>query len=306
MTPRVEVQRALRFVAENLERPITAAEIARAAGLSEFHFHREFHAAVGESIGRFITRRRLETAALRLAYEPDVPVTQIALSSGYSSNSNFSKAFSAYFGCSPSRVRSPTEDLPRALGRLTRQYGQHFDPRELYALPPEPDATEVEREAARWNAGVRFEESPGCHFVCLASSGGYDYETIARTWADLIPRVRQLGIAEQAIDAWGFAHDSPVLTAPERCRYHACVPAPRETNVAPPLFTGEMLAGRYAVFRYAGPVAGVGDAYRSIYSCWFRHSSVAPEDFSPLDHYVSDEPRDGHVEMEMWFRIRPR
>jgi AraC-like DNA-binding protein len=45
-----------------------------------------FHATLGESIGRFITRRRLELAALRLAYEPDATITAIALDCGYSSS----------------------------------------------------------------------------------------------------------------------------------------------------------------------------------------------------------------------------
>src|SRR5262245_7341532 len=126
---RPELQRALRFIGENLDRSLSVAEIARAAHLSEFHLHRVFHAALGESIGRFITRRRLETAALRLAYEPDLSVTEIALSSGYSSSSNFSKAFSAYFGVSPTRVRQPAAELPSSLGQLTARYGKGFDPR---------------------------------------------------------------------------------------------------------------------------------------------------------------------------------
>ncbi|WP_437330211.1 helix-turn-helix domain-containing protein [Sorangium sp. So ce381] len=112
---RPEIERALRFIAANLERPITVADVARAARLSEFHFHRVFHAAVGEPIGRFITRRRLEQSALRLAYEPDRSIMDVALSSGYSSASNFSKAFAAqYHACMPC---PPTIPLPPPLFR---------------------------------------------------------------------------------------------------------------------------------------------------------------------------------------------
>jgi DNA gyrase inhibitor GyrI len=67
-----------------------------------------------------------------------------------------------------------------------------------------------------------------------------------------------------------------------------------------------MAAGRYAVFLYRGAVSGVAEAYRGIYSCWFRESSLAPDDFVPIDHYISDFPRDGQVELEMWFRVRAR
>ena len=303
---RAELQRALRFIGENLERPLSVAEIARAAGMSEFHLHRLFHATFGESIGRLMTRRRLELAALRLAYEKDRSITDIALSSGYSSSSNFSKAFSAYFGVSPSGLQRPEPSLPVKLGQLTARYGKDFSPTDLYAQLPDDDAVALEREAARWNGLVRFESWPGRAFVCLASPAGYDYAALEQTWAQLIERAQQLGVCGEDVDAWGIAHDSPSLTAPELCRYHACIPCQPRAQPPPPLFRGEMPAGRYAVFHYQGTVEGVADAYRSIYSCWFHGSSVQPEDFTPFDHYIGDEPRDGQVEMELWFKVRAR
>lgn len=304
---RPEIERALHFIGERLEQPITVADVARAAHLSEFFLHRVFHAEVGESIGRFITRRRLELSALRLAYEPDRSITDIALGSGYSSSSNFSKAFTGYFGVSPSRVRSPELGIPANIGKLMSQYGKDFDPRALYSLPPSRNEDERKREAARWNEHVRFEECAGLHFACLASPGGYDYETLQTTWEDLIGRSRQLGLADEDVDAWGMAFDSPHVTAPELCRYHACVPNPARVPVSAPLFVGHMAPGRYAVFLYQGHVLGVAEAYRSIFSCWFSGSSLAPADFVPVDHYITDAPReDGHVEHEIWLRVRPR
>jgi AraC family transcriptional regulator len=81
---RPQIERALRFIADHLDRPLTVAEVAKVAYLSEFHFHRIFSAVMGEPVGRYITRKRLEIAALRLAYEPDSSVTQIGQECGYS------------------------------------------------------------------------------------------------------------------------------------------------------------------------------------------------------------------------------
>jgi AraC family transcriptional regulator len=306
LSARPEIERALRCIAANLDRPLRAAEVARAAHLSEFHLHRVFHAEVGESIGRFITRRRLELAALRLAYEPDVPITEIALGSGYSSSSNFSKAFSAFFGVSPSRVRQPELGLPVALGKLAKEYDKTFTPEALYALPPLRAPEERARIAAEWDGRVRFEEHAGQAFACLASPVGYDLASLDQTWHELIRRLRQLGLAGEDVDAWGVAHDSPDLTAPELCRYHACVPCSPDAQLPAPLFRGAMSAGRYAIFQYEGPPEDVGAAYRSVYSCWFPESSLAPEDFVALDHYVSDFPEQGVVKLEMWFRVRSK
>lgn len=305
--PRPEIERAMQFVVEHLERRFTVADVARAIGLSEFHLHRSFHAAVGESIGSFVTRKRLEHAALRLAYEPETPITTIALESGYSSSSNFSKAFSGFFGCSPSRVRTPTGALAAAVAKIVAEYGKDFRPEQLYTVPPEPDPDALREVVAYWNARVRFVDAPGCSFACLASPRGYDLEAIEATWGELIQRATQLGLCGDEVDAWSMAYDSPELTAPERCRYHACIPCAPERRLAAPLRgAGHMKPGRYAVFDFAGAPTQVGAAYRSIYSCWFRESSVVPEDFTPLDHYIHDGPRDGRVALEMWFRIRPR
>jgi short-subunit dehydrogenase len=56
---RSAIERALRFVTEHLDEPITLADVAQAAHSGEFHFHRLFHAELGEPVGRYITRRRV-------------------------------------------------------------------------------------------------------------------------------------------------------------------------------------------------------------------------------------------------------
>ncbi|AKF11083.1 AraC family transcriptional regulator [Sandaracinus amylolyticus] len=303
---RPRVERAIRFIGENLDRPITLAEVAKVAHLSEYHFHRIFAAITGEPIGRFVTRRRLELAALRLAYEPSRSVTEIALAVGYSSTSNFSKAFSAHFGCAPSRVRHPDPDLPPALGKLTRTYGARFDPAALYVLPPDADEATRRREHDALAKSVRWVDFAGLDVACLASAEGYDLPALERTWDELIARGRALGVCDDAVDAYGMAFDSPRVTAPELCRYHACVPCPADVALPAPLFRGRIPAGRYAVFRYAGDVTAVEETYRRIYSVWLPRSGVVADDFVAVDHYVNDGPVAGSVDFEIWIKVRAR
>ena len=286
---------------------MSVADIARAAYLSEFHLHRVFREAVGETIGRFVTRRRLETAALRLAYETDRSVTDIALSSGYSSSSNFTKAFTAYFGVSPSRVRGPLAELPALVGKLTAQYGKNFNPADLYALPRERPVEERREIARGYTERVRFEKASPRAFACLAGPGSYALDGLLETWTDLIERGRALGLLEgEEVDAWGIAHDSPDVTSSERCRYDACVPCAPDAKVEWPLTRATMPSGRYAVFRVTGAVAALPEIYREVYTCWFPESGLSPVDLAPWDHYVTDWPEDGRVDLELWFRVRPR
>jgi hypothetical protein len=77
----------------------------------------------------------MQTAALMLAYHVDLSITEIGLACGYSSTSNFSKAFSRFFGVSPSEVRKPTGKQPAAISVLRQRYGHDFSPADLHALP---------------------------------------------------------------------------------------------------------------------------------------------------------------------------
>lgn len=127
-------------------------------------------------------------------------------------------------------------------------------------------------------------------------------------WLELIDRAHQLAIVESdaPVDTWGVVHDSPVLTAPERCRYHASVPCPADFVPPAPLFRARIPEGRYAVFTCAGPVSAIETFYRDIYSLWLPSSSVELDDHVSYDRYVNDWPVDGHIEMEVWLKIRPR
>jgi len=303
--PRPELEKALAYIQGHLGDRLTVARVAKAAALSEFHLHRVFHETVGESVGRFITRKRLETAALRLVCEPSTPVTNIALELGYSSSSNFSKAFKLYFGVNPLEVRNPAGKVPDLLAKILRHYAHAFRPAELFAVPA-ADAVAMRQEAARWQAQVRFEQTDVIEFACLASPKGYDLAGLGATWTQLIDHCRELGVCGADVDAWGMGYESPDLTAPNFRRYHACVRGRPDIALPQPLFSKTVRPGRFAVFTYRGPTEAVAAAYRSIYSCWFPRSSLVPEDYVPMDHYVADAPKDGSVEMEMWFRVGPR
>jgi AraC-like DNA-binding protein len=87
----------------------TVQELAKHAGMSRSTFAVKFKETVGASPMEYLTRWRMMVAGDRLANTRD-PVSVIALSLGYESESAFSTAFKRVMGCSPrqySRGRSP-------------------------------------------------------------------------------------------------------------------------------------------------------------------------------------------------------
>ena len=98
------MSRALHWVEERLEEPVTLADIAAVAGLSPHHFHRIFRAVVGESPKAHLRRLRLERAVYRLKVSSDT-VLDIALESGFATPETFTRAFVRRFELSPSEYR---------------------------------------------------------------------------------------------------------------------------------------------------------------------------------------------------------
>ncbi len=87
----------------------TLQELAKRAGMSRSTFAMKFKESVGSSPMEYLTRWRMLLGGDRLTNSGD-PISAIALSLGYESESAFSTAFKRVMGCSPrqySRVRNP-------------------------------------------------------------------------------------------------------------------------------------------------------------------------------------------------------
>ena len=84
------------------EAPSLAA-LGEMVGKHPVHVAREFRRQFGISIGEFRRRRRLERAAELL--QSRIPLTEIAFTCGFASQSHFCRAFKAAYGVTPSQRR---------------------------------------------------------------------------------------------------------------------------------------------------------------------------------------------------------
>ena len=92
------------YVDRRIDRPLSVADLARAAGLSEKHFARCFVLSTGIPPGRWLIRRRIETAQ-RMMSLGDLSLCEIALACGFADQSHFTTSFTRIVGCSPGRWR---------------------------------------------------------------------------------------------------------------------------------------------------------------------------------------------------------
>jgi len=112
---RKSVYRARTVLARRFREPLALADVARAAHCSPYHLSRLFHADTGMTLHRFRTRLRLR-AALEELPNPQVDLTTLALDTGFSSHSHFTRSFQQEFGLSPSQARRSSLRTLREVG----------------------------------------------------------------------------------------------------------------------------------------------------------------------------------------------
>jgi AraC family transcriptional regulator len=100
----IRLRRVLDYIADNLDRDITVAQLASVACLSPYHFTRLFCAATGIAPFRYVSQQRLESAMTLLA-DGKQSLCDIALSCRFSSQATFNRAFLRATGVTPGAYR---------------------------------------------------------------------------------------------------------------------------------------------------------------------------------------------------------
>ena len=98
------VASAIDYIRKNLDRDISRAEIAEAIFLNPEYLSRLFKKETGIALNEFIIREKMEQAKCMLS-ETDIPVSLIALKTGYTNFSYFSQVFKRHTGLSPLEYR---------------------------------------------------------------------------------------------------------------------------------------------------------------------------------------------------------
>lgn len=88
--------------------PPSVEGLAKRLGVSDRHVRRIFEAQFGVSPVQYLQTRRLLTAKQLLA-DTSLPITQVALISGYSSVRRFNAAFAEHYGLNPTQLRREHE-----------------------------------------------------------------------------------------------------------------------------------------------------------------------------------------------------
>ncbi|MBL1100034.1 AraC family transcriptional regulator [Streptomyces coffeae] len=287
-----QLNQAMDHIEDRLDQAIDAAELARIAVTSEYHFRRLFSALAGMPLSVYIRRRRLTVAGAEVLAGQRT-LLDIATRYGYGSGEAFARAFRAMHGIGPGEARRDGAAL-------------HSQPRMSFRLIVEGSSSmryRIVEKKEFWVVG-RKARIPLVHeglnpaIVDFVRSIGP--ETLARLEAlsDQDPR----GIVAVTDNA-----DESRAEGTELDYYHAVVTGEgtaRAGNVED-LDTLAVPAGTWAVFEVSGEFPQVIQyLWRDVFTQWFPSNPYLSR---PGPEILRTRPsEDGsHGDAELWIPVEP-
>lgn len=260
---RERVDRVVSYIREHPDSDLDVRTLAGLSAFSPFHFHRVMRACLGEPVGAFIVRTRMQAAAKLLRYT-GLAVSDIAYRVGYDTPSSFTKSFCKHFGTAPTAYRQTknyhtmTTQFPQTGVRLSRAKVVELEPKTV---------------------------------LYISASGDYkkvDYSALYhRMWQE----VKRQGLFSAGIEHLALYYDNPEILNEENLRcdvcLHVCKPAQPNGEIGVKTFGG----GRFAKFVYTGPYQEVGAAYDKIYGELLAGGGFRPRSNYCFEKYVSDPRR---------------
>jgi AraC-like DNA-binding protein len=103
--PRYKLRRVTAYVQERIGSPISLDDLATIAGVSRFHFHRQFRKSLGVTPHAYVLRARIERAKTLLTGS-DLTIGEVSGAVGFADQSHFSNTFRKLTAMTPRGFRN--------------------------------------------------------------------------------------------------------------------------------------------------------------------------------------------------------
>jgi len=249
----------IEYINNNLDEPIELTKLAEISHFSPYHFHRITRAFMGEPIGAYVVRMRLETAAKLLRYT-DLPVADIAYKVGYDVPTSLSKAFKQQYGISPLEYRTNKD----------------------YRI------MKTEKKDIRLNIkGPKIIDLPVKKVIYINLSGNYRSLDFGGSWERLWQFVKENKLYSFGMEHLAIYHDDPKVTETEKLRTDICLTVKKDIKPHGEIGVKEMKAGKFAMFIYKGSYDDLDAVYDTIYSRLLPENNLKLRDYHGFEKYLN-------------------
>jgi len=311
------INRVIDYIQANIDHELSLRSLSRIAHFSPYHFHRIFRAMMGETLGRFIQRIRIEKAACELVHDQKKSITEIALENGFSGSAAFARAFKESFGMSASTWRSgggrrgSKMSKSKSNSRQTfRNLGKDFEVLSFYSSGDSPYQTWRITMKDQIQTQVEVRDMPEMHVAYIRHIGPYkgDNALFERLFNSLWKWAGPRGLLRfPETKCLSVYHDNPDITEEGKLRTDVCITVPPDTPVDGEIGKMTLPAGAYAVGHFEIDADDYEAAWNSIYGGWLPESGYQPADgpcFEMCLNNPKEHPQQKHI-VDICIPVKP-
>jgi len=269
------LNRVIEYIHDNLDSKIDIKVLANISNFSPFHFHRISRALLGEPIGAYISRIRVETAAKMIRYSK-LSIEEVAYSVGFETASSLSKSFKNYFLISPSNYRKD----------------KLFTIKKMNIMK-----TKLNIKKAKI---VRLEDQKCLYY---RMHGAYQTLDYGKAWELLWGQVKEQKLFTKGIQHFGLPQDDPKVTDDDKIRYDACLIIHKEAKPSGEISVKALKGGKFAVFLYQGSYIYFANVYDYIFNEWLMENDYELRDEPVRERYISNPNRVAEEKLKTEFYL---
>ncbi|TXG35383.1 helix-turn-helix domain-containing protein [Seonamhaeicola maritimus] len=265
----------IEYINNNLDSAIDIKTLAEISNFSPFHFHRISRALLGEPIGAYISRTRIETAAKIIRYS-DLDMESVAYSVGFETPSSLSKKFKSHFGISPSAYRKNKSYTLKTVKKM-----------DITLNIKKPKILDIEEQRC----------------IYYRMQGAYQTLNYSGAWEKLWGQVKEQKLFTKGIQHIGLPHDDPKVTNDDKIRYNACLIIHKDAKPSGDIGTKTLKGGKFAVFLYQGSYKYFEQVYNYLFNDWLLNSEYEIRDEPVRERYISHPDRVAEEKLKTEFYI---
>lgn len=208
------INRVFQYIDQNLDADLSLNTLAEIAFFSPFHFHRVFKYITGETLNEYVTRQRIEKAALDLLHK-NIPTTTIAHTFGFNDGTSFSRAFKKYYGVSPTSFKKQNQNKWSKIGQLQSKNSQEFLDHDKYIYK-----IDNLKNWIKMNAKMEIKWMPKMNLAYVSSMGP---QNLANAFQKIVQWATPQGLMNEHTKMATIYHNSFKVTEASKVRMSACI-----------------------------------------------------------------------------------
>lgn len=272
------INRVFEYIDENLAADLSLNVVAGIAFISPYHFHRIFKFVTGETLNKYISRKRIEQAAAALLHSK-LSITEIALKYGFNDLSSFTRAFNKYYGCSPTGFKKQHPNRFSKIRQVNSKNGQTYPTEEQYIC-----IIDKLKKWIKMNAKIEVKTTSAIHLAYISSIGS---KNLGPAFQQVIKWATPKGLFNQHSKLMTIYHDSFKITDADKVRMRAGIILQQTIEADDIVKLSTIPSGKHIIGSFEIGVDEFEKSWTGLF-LWMNENGYQKADRHPFEVYHND------------------